>query len=264
MADEELAGGNMSAGVVRVGDTVRRPIHPWTPTIHRVLAHAHQSQLPWLPRVHGFDDEGREILEFIDGDVGHGDPGWIRTSDVLNDVGRALREWHDATASYAIWDDDEWYFPPREPIETICHGDFAPYNHVFRSGQFVGAFDFDLCTPGPRLWDIAYTAYRYVPLTPPVGSEVDDGLGADRSPYSIAAGRERLDAFLAAYGPLERDGIERRFSADEVLAAVPARLDAVADWCAEQDSTDMQSNGVMYRAHARWIEAGAFSPLTGH
>lgn len=26
-----LDGGNMSSGVVRVGDTVRRPAGPWTP-----------------------------------------------------------------------------------------------------------------------------------------------------------------------------------------------------------------------------------------
>ncbi|WP_406474882.1 hypothetical protein [Streptomyces platensis] len=32
--EQPLAGGNVSAGVVRVGDTVRRPAGPWTPAVH--------------------------------------------------------------------------------------------------------------------------------------------------------------------------------------------------------------------------------------
>ena len=38
-----LAGGNMSAGVVRVGDTVRRPAGPWTPAVHALLTHLHEA-----------------------------------------------------------------------------------------------------------------------------------------------------------------------------------------------------------------------------
>ena len=35
MPDEQpLTGGNVAAGVVRVGDTVRRPSGPWTPAVH--------------------------------------------------------------------------------------------------------------------------------------------------------------------------------------------------------------------------------------
>jgi hypothetical protein len=34
-----LGGGNMSSGVVRVGDTVRRPAGPWTPAVHALLTH---------------------------------------------------------------------------------------------------------------------------------------------------------------------------------------------------------------------------------
>ena len=38
--DEEirLAGGNLG-GAVRVGDTVRRPVGPWTPAVHALLGH---------------------------------------------------------------------------------------------------------------------------------------------------------------------------------------------------------------------------------
>ena len=49
----------------------------------------------------------------------------------------------------------------------ICHNDFAPYNLAFRDGLPVGAIDFEAASPGPRAWDLAYLAYRLVPLAPP-------------------------------------------------------------------------------------------------
>ena len=38
-----LNGGNMSAGVVRAGDTVRHPAVPWTPAVHALLTHLHEA-----------------------------------------------------------------------------------------------------------------------------------------------------------------------------------------------------------------------------
>jgi hypothetical protein len=38
-AEIPLAGGNMSSGVVRLGDTVRRPAGPWKPAVHALLTH---------------------------------------------------------------------------------------------------------------------------------------------------------------------------------------------------------------------------------
>ena len=34
-----LAGGDVTEGVVRVGDTVRRPVGPHSPLVHALLAH---------------------------------------------------------------------------------------------------------------------------------------------------------------------------------------------------------------------------------
>jgi len=36
---------------------------------------------------------------------------------------------------------------------------------VFRKGMPVALIDFDTAHPGPRIWDVAYAAYRFVPLT---------------------------------------------------------------------------------------------------
>ena len=106
----------------------------------------------------------------------------------------------------------------------------------------------------PRLWDIAYTAYRYVPLTPPLGADVADGPGADRSPFDLAAMRGRLAVFLDAYAD---DDPALRYSQDEVVAMVTPRLIAMAQWCAAQlDRPAIVQNGVMYRAHAEWLATG--------
>ena len=233
---------------------MRRAASPWTPTIHRLLAHVRAHGVAWVPRVHGFDEQGREVLEYIEGEVAHGDPAWIRSEAVLTDVVRALRQWHDATATFKVRTDDSWFVPGREPREVICHNDFAPYNHVFRDGRFVGAIDYDICYPAPRLWDLAYTAYRYVPLTPPRDDDVADGAGADRSPFDRASMRARLAAFLDAYAG---DDLALRYSQRAVVETVAPRLDAMAEWCAEQhDQPAIVRNGLMYRAHAEWLAAG--------
>ncbi|MFE7134272.1 hypothetical protein ACFVIM_25780 [Streptomyces sp. NPDC057638] len=58
--EEPPYGGNVSAGVVRVGDTVRRPAGPWTPAVHAVLTQLHQMGFRAAARPLGVDDQGRE------------------------------------------------------------------------------------------------------------------------------------------------------------------------------------------------------------
>ena len=55
-----LRGGNMSSGVVRVGDTVRRPAGPWTPAVHALLDHLHSVGFRGAPRPLGLDRAGEK------------------------------------------------------------------------------------------------------------------------------------------------------------------------------------------------------------
>ncbi|WP_431893392.1 phosphotransferase enzyme family protein [Nonomuraea sp. bgisy101] len=181
--EEPLAGGGVNQ-VSRVGPTVRRPVGPWTPTVHRLLEHVAAAGFGGAPRPHGFDAQGREILDFVPGEVAHHpEPDHAWSEATLRRVGVMLREYHDATEGFGS--QGPWYLPPREPAEVICHGDVAPYNTVFRNGLPVAFIDFDTAHPGPRLSDVAYAAYRFVPLS------ADGDLGEQS---------RRLRIFCDAYG----------------------------------------------------------------
>jgi hypothetical protein len=172
MAEElPLAGGNVG-GAVRVGDTVRRPVGPWTPAVHALLRHLDDAGFPEAPRALGIDDRGREILSFLDGETA-GDaqpwPAWTRAAEAVAQIGELLRRYHEVVASFRPPDGAMWRFTSRstEPGEVICHNDAAPYNVVWRDGRISGLFDWDVAGPGHPLQDLAFAAWQWVPLHDP-------------------------------------------------------------------------------------------------
>ncbi len=165
--ESPLEGGD-TAPVVRVGDTVRRRAGPWTPAIHGLLTHIRQRGFRDGPEPLGYDDRGREILTYVEGEAGRYPlPEWMWSEEVPLAVARLLRRYHDATLGFDPPTDAHWQWPSHEPAEVICHNDFAPYNVTFSNRLPVGVIDFDLASPGPRLWDVAYAVYRFAPLTSP-------------------------------------------------------------------------------------------------
>ncbi|MBX6169521.1 MAG: aminoglycoside phosphotransferase family protein [Thermobispora bispora] len=189
--EEELTGGGVNR-VVRLGDTVRRPARPWTPVVHALLNHLAAAGFGGAPRAYGYDAEGREVLDFVPGEVpDYPLPAYVMTDEALAGAGALLRAYHDATAGFVPPEGAEWYFPPRTPAEVICHGDMAPYNCVFRDKRPVAFIDFDTAHPGPRVWDVAYAAYRFVPLHDP---------GRDESAPGVTEQARRLRVFADAYG----------------------------------------------------------------
>jgi hypothetical protein len=119
----------------------------------------------------------------------------------------------------------------------------------------VGAIDFDTCAPGPRLWDIAYTAYRFVPLMP--GPEDADPRGAgERSPFGLAAMLARLNIFLDTYSAF---GAPMRYAPSTVIASSVERLHALAVWTTWHARTNgvlaLVQHADLYLAHARWLAA---------
>jgi hypothetical protein len=69
-ADEEpLIGDGVTAGIVRIGDTVHRPVRPFTRTIQAYLAHLHEAGFTAAPIPLGIDGQGREVLSYVPGDI---------------------------------------------------------------------------------------------------------------------------------------------------------------------------------------------------
>lgn len=177
-----MAGGVNT--VLRIGDRVHRPAGEWTTGVHALLKHLEAGGFSGAPRVHGFDAEGREIVDFFPGDVPDSE---AHVSDAaLRDVAVLLRAFHDATVDFTPPPNAAWYFTSRVPAEVICHGDVAPYNTVFRDGRPVAFIDFDTAHPAPRVWDVAYAAYRFVQL-------VEDGVPAEEQARRLALFADAYD-----------------------------------------------------------------------
>jgi len=136
------------------------------------------------------------------------------TDETLVAVAGFLRRFHDATAGYVPPRDAKWQlvYPDEHRHELICHNDFAPYNMVFADKKPQALIDFDFAGPGPRIWDIAYAVYRFVPLSwaPDIRA-----LG-----LTEASMQTRLRLFCDAYGLNNRD---------ELLPMVERRLEALCE-----------------------------------
>ncbi|HEY9291462.1 MAG TPA: phosphotransferase [Microlunatus sp.] len=187
-----------------MGDTVRRSGSFWSPVVLDLLRHLEDHGFDGAPRALGFDDQGREILTYIAGEPGASLPEvgaaplgdvdhWVRRDDVLVRLGRLLRTFHDAAATFS-WTGREWQVPTRQPVETICHNDLSPGNTVFRDGVPVALIDWEAAAPGPRAWDLGFAAWRWVPLWP------EERCRRTGLPTKIAEQARRYRLLLNAYG----------------------------------------------------------------
>src|SRR5262249_60322881 len=128
-AEPPLPGGNVSAGVVRVGDTVRRPAGPHTPAVHALLSYLRAAGFEGAPRPLGIDDRGREVLTFIPGAV-----PWPDRFDLLEPrqrlarAARLIREFHDAVAGFVAPASAQWQMliPAHGEPEIHAHHEPGP------------------------------------------------------------------------------------------------------------------------------------------
>jgi hypothetical protein len=192
--EEELAGDGVTPGIVRIGDTVRRPARPFTATVQAYLAHLHEAGFSGAPVPLGFDGQGREVLSYVPGDVPCEPlPPEATGEDVLAELARLVRSLHDASHDWtpppgAVWGADA---KAGEEPEVVGHRDYCPGNVVFRDGLPVALIDFDLARPTSRLYDIANAVYWWAPLLDPL----------DRAPSLAGADvPHRVAVFADAYG----------------------------------------------------------------
>ena len=174
-----LSGGRSTAGVVRIGDTVRRPITRDPGFAHALLRHLDRCGFREAPRLLGIDAEGREMLSFVPGTVPR-DLG-VHTDATLAAAAALLRRFHDATADLPA--------VRERGMEVACHNDWAPTNAVFRADVPVALIDFDTAAPGLRLWDLGYSAFTWLDL----GNDEIAGDEQVRRLHTFAQGYGRTD-----------------------------------------------------------------------
>lgn len=175
---EPLAGDGVTPGIVRIGGTVRRPVRPFTRTVQAYLAHLHHAGFTAAPVPLGTDDQGREVLSFVEGDVPREPlPAKTAGDDVLAALARLIRALHAASAGWTPPPDAVWgsipgtgtaALPPVDgKPELVSHRDYCPGNVVFRDGLPAALIDFDLAKPTTRLYDIANALWWWAPLRDP-------------------------------------------------------------------------------------------------
>lgn len=123
---------------------------------------------------------------------------------------------------------------------------------MWADGQPVGVIDFDTASPGPRVHDLAYLAYRFAPLTDPANPDVP--------PSSATEQLHRLAVLLAAYGTDLAPRLVLEHAAD--------RLDGLSRFMVEEAEAGNEGqrralergDGEIYARDAAWVRG--LTPLT--
>jgi aminoglycoside phosphotransferase (APT) family kinase protein len=207
--------GRITPGVVRIGNTVRRPASAGTPALLRLLE---SRGFAGAPRYLGQDDEGRDILTYLEGSVG---PFQRWDDEQVAAFGVLLRAFHDATRTGAH--------------EVICHHDPGPNNTIFRNNVPVALIDFDTAEPGSPLEDLGYAAWTWC-----VASKHNDPTrqAAQIRVLADAYGATQPQRAALVDAILERQSRNVRFWTETPAAVTPAqRADRIAWSRREHDFT---------------------------
>jgi Ser/Thr protein kinase RdoA (MazF antagonist) len=205
-----LAGGRVTDGVVRVGNTLRRPPTGNSGFVRGLLAHLAANGFDEAPRPLGVDEKGRDIFSFIVGEV----PADLAFHDdaTLAVAAALIRRYHDATTGFVTG-------ACARSADIVCHNDLSPCNFVFRDDRPVAIIDFDAAAPGYRQDDLGYAAWLWLDIG-------DEETGA-------AEQARRLRLFVEAYGTDEVDALVEAMIKRQAMAirsAEQAGNAAMAEW----------------------------------
>jgi hypothetical protein len=224
VVDGPLAGGHEHAG-----DTVRRPRGVGAEVVEALLVHLEAVGFDAAPRFVGVDDEGREVLTFVPGEV-HRRPPWqlddAANAARLGDLAALLRRLHAATATFT----PPAGARPRRPLPlrggTWTHGDPGYPNVVYEHGALRALVDWEFAAPGDPLCDPAALLALSVR-----GPRPD----ADDHARREAATRTALDAIADGCGM--DDATRRRlpYAASVVLDDTVAHWRAIGDGGADAE-----------------------------
>jgi hypothetical protein len=249
MSEQQLSP-NDKRSIIRIGNTVHRPVGWWTLAVHGLLTYLEKVGFKYSPRVLGFDEQGREVLSFIQGESGK--EGWqkIVSDEGLVKYAKLLREYHDAVADFHPPEDSVWAYTTGgvKNGEILCHGDFGVWNIVWQGDEPVGIVDWDFVLPAKPRYDVLYALEYAAPFR-------DDETSLKWHHFPQVPDRKhRIEVFAKAYGLEELGDIVTDVAAlqrkvgqyEEYLAK--RGLQPQADWVANGDLEEIEKR-------ARWTEA---------
>jgi Phosphotransferase enzyme family len=146
-----LTGGRSTPGVVRVGDTVRRPLKPDSDYVHALLVHLERRGFEGSQRFLGIDHYGRGIYSYVDG-FAPPHNGYALEEDAVRAGARLVRRLHDLTEGTEF----------AAGSEVACHPNLSQPNFVFRDMTPVAIIDWDGTAPGTRLMNVADFLWAFV------------------------------------------------------------------------------------------------------
>jgi len=164
----------------KIGETVHREVGENDCYVHSVLSFLNKTPYCFAPNFLGLDEDGREILEYIEGVVPHSADVHPKTWSIetMQDIFKKIRELHDLTSGSDLAGNQE----------CVCHGDLSYANTVYRDGKAVAFIDWDWAHPGKRIDDVAHAVLEFLSI----GEYEGNGGAAERA--------ELARALVDAYG----------------------------------------------------------------
>jgi HAD superfamily hydrolase (TIGR01662 family) len=163
--------------IFRQGNVIVRDTGSWTPSVHDLLRHLEEVDFP-APRIvgSGLDENDRETLTYIPGDV-----GWdtVPSHDSAFALGEMIRRLHQATATFTPPPNAVWYpwcgRSLGESDRVIGHCDIAPWNIICHNGMPVALIDWDFAGPTDARIDLAQACWLCAKLHDDIVAE-NEGL----------------------------------------------------------------------------------------
>lgn len=213
-----LDGGRITAGVVRVGNTVRRPTKRNSEYIHKVLNFLDLMQFNYSQRYLGKDDMNRDIFAFVEGFV---PPDLGDTTDrQLYSFMKIVREFHDISLDFVNSD-----------RLVLCHDDLSPCNVVFRDNHPILVIDWDSVHPDERWQDLTYILWLWI------------NIGDHRRKMNIVS---QMSSALKAYGA---DETTKQDFADKLIQRMNRVLEET-----DETRTDYDRVKEWVQDSIRWVE----------
>lgn len=154
-----LSGGRSTDGVVRVGNTVRRPHKNESEFANSFLSFLWENGFSHSQRYIGRDEHGRDIFEYIKGfvpdDIGN------TTLEQLCEFMKVVKNFHDLSLQFT------------HTNQVVCHNDLSPCNTVFVDDKPVAIIDWDSARIGERWEDLAYILWLWINIGSHARDKID-------------------------------------------------------------------------------------------